>query len=162
MEADASYLLITCMSTGSPWSEQEEGTSFDVYMKSAFGRPFMFARPAAGQDAEFCCGFPISSGSNCLYKPRKACRVSITAETPRILLSVRSIWASHDRDEVESQWSENGMKVWIAIRVPQQVAIPARCSNDRLSPKRRRPEEISHFLGETFLDRLRERLHQRL
>ena len=149
------YLLVTCVSTGSTWSEQVQGMAFKDYMDNTFGTNSMVARPIAAQEAEFCCGYPIGHGPNCLYKSIKACPLSITAESPRIVLSVRGIMSSNDWGEFKHKWSDSGQKFWIALRVPSQDDIPNRWSNDRMLPKRRRPEEITQFLNATYLATLR-------
>ena len=155
MELDTPYLLVTCMSTGSTWSECVSGMEFSTFMSRTFGNLALVAAPIAGQEAEFCCGYPIGASPNCMYKSGRASQESRTTESPRVLLSVRGVQASKGLGRSTSQWSKTGFKVWIAIQVSDITQIPTLWSNDRASATRRRPEEIKIFLDEARLAALR-------
>ena len=49
-EERAPYVLICCLSTGAPWSEQKPGTEYDIFMADMFGNQPEGGIPSQGQD----------------------------------------------------------------------------------------------------------------
>ena len=82
------YVFITVLGQGVPWCERKLETTFDAFMHSAFGSTITRGRPSQGQDMEFSCAHPTSSGSNSLLKPASACVIKEAVQTSRIMLSL--------------------------------------------------------------------------
>ena len=56
----AQYVCVSCFATGAPWSEQNKGKLFDVFMSETFGTTIASGVPSQGQDMEFQLRPPIS------------------------------------------------------------------------------------------------------
>ena len=133
-----SYVLVTCMGTGAPWSEQREGTTFQTFLQDTLQQDIPNGIPCEDQDAEFCCAYPSRNGSTCLQKGSSACNVPVVAESPRVIIAIRAIGFPQERPEVRESLAEvdNATKFWVAIRAPDGFKIPPELGNGCTSPYR--------------------------
>ena len=64
----APYLVVFCLHTGKPWSEEPKGKEFRTWMEERFKTQCEWNIPPYEQDYEFCCAHPTRSGSNSMVK----------------------------------------------------------------------------------------------
>ncbi len=71
------YVLCALLGTGMPWSEQEEGMTFQRWAASCFNEESLvhlaFILNPGLQQEEFTTALPTRAGVNALVKPRSAC-----------------------------------------------------------------------------------------
>ena len=151
------YVFITCLATGAPWCEQSEGTAFAYFMHTTFGSSIVGGVPSQVQDMEFSCAHPTRNGSNSMLKGPSACFVPDVLETPRVVFTVRGLWLPDgEADIIRSPVpGRSATKFWIAIRASEEIIIPFRLANDRWSPYRRRPSEMS-FLPPRLVEQIQQ------
>ena len=152
------YAFITVLGQGVPWCEQSLGTTFDAFMDNAFGSTITRGRPSQGQDMEFSCAHPTSSGSNSLLKPASACVIKEAVQTSRIILSLRGFILPEDAGEILSSLQEEHRptsKFWLAVKVQKVYTILPALANDRSSQYRQRLDEIAGFFDKDDLEKIK-------
>ena len=152
------YVFITVLGQGVPWCERDLETTFDEFMRHTFGSTRTHGRPLEGQDMEFSCAHPTSSGSNSLLKPASASDIKEAVQTSRIILALRGFILPEDAGEILSSLQEDPRptsKFWLVVKVKKAYRILPELANDRSSPYRRRPDEIAAFFDEDDLETIK-------
>ena len=127
------YILVSCLATGAPWSEQSSNISFSEWARTTFGDFIAGAFPLQEQDSEFSTAHPSRNGTNALVKGTAACDGPHGTEAPRVIISVRSIRVPRGHEAViRSPLPGNYIaKFWIAIRAEQDLLLPEQFGNNR-------------------------------
>ena len=159
---DAPYLLVSCLGTGTPWSERRPGDTFEQFMHETFAEKIPDARPAQEQDSEFSCAHPTRNGANALTKSSSACNFPDNREVGRVICAVRCLWLPANADRVvrPSQKSLNSAKFFVAFRTEKLIEIPPHLGNDRESPNRRRPSDIQECLESSHVTQIQDLLRE--
>ena len=152
------YVFITVLGQGVPWCERDLETPFDEFMRHAFRSTRIHGRPLEGQDMEFSCAHPTSSGSNSLLKPASASDIKEAVQTSRIILALRGFILPEDAGEILSSLQKDHRptsKFWLAVKVKKAYTILPALANDRSSQYRRRPDEIAGFFEKDDLGKIK-------
>ena len=148
------------MGTGAPWSEQKEGTTFEEWFVKHFGSDLHEdVEPSQEQDFEWCTAHPTGNGLNSMVKGSSACNVSGGRETARIICAVRSVLFPTEKAAViYSSMCCSGTyptKFWVALKVEEEVLIPADYGNNRCRLYRSSPESLAEFMSEDIILRIK-------